>query len=151
LTDHRDRRTWRPRLWVRCLAVTLPILLASTLLYPQALNPTWTAGTPTDQLPALFVMIAVSGFAAWSTLISRVEVDHTNVRIVNPWGRRELPKRLVREVRPGNYGVELVDQNEQTYIALAVQCTRLYRGSRPRWVELEEAVTGRNRDEGSVP
>jgi hypothetical protein len=49
---------WRLRLWVRCLAIAVPLLLASMLLDPQVLNPDWKEGAPADQLPWLAVLWA---------------------------------------------------------------------------------------------
>jgi hypothetical protein len=132
------RREWRPRLWVRCVAVMVPVLLASTLLYPQVLNPDWASGTPSDELPWLAAVIVVSAAAAYAALISRIVVDPPNVRIVNPWGARTLQTADIVAVVPGRFGVEFVSEGGRRYVAFAVQCT----AGPPRWADVAKSVTG---------
>jgi hypothetical protein len=117
------RREWRPRLLVRCVAVVVPLLLASTLLYPQVFNPDWTNGTPSEELPWLAALIVVSAAGAYAALISRIVVDPPRVRIVNPWGARTLQTADVVTVEPGSFGVEFVTEDGRRYVAFAVQCT----------------------------
>ena len=132
------RREWRPRLWVRCVAVVVPLLLASTLLYPQVLNPDWTNGTPPGELPWLAAMIVVSAAAAYAALISRIVVDPPMVRIVNPWGARTLQTADVVAVEPGSFGVEFVTEDGRRYSAFAVQCI----AGPARWADVAKSVTG---------
>lgn len=133
------RREWRPRLWVRCVAVMVPLLLASTLLYPQVLNPDWTNGTPSDELPWLVALIVVSGAAAYAALISRIVVDPPSVRLVNPWGARTLQTADIIAVEPGSFGVVFVSEGGRRHVAFAVQCT----AGAPRWADVAKSVTGR--------
>lgn len=60
---------WRPRLWVRVTACALPLLCASTLLYPGT-HPTWAHGIPAEELPWLGVMIVVTAATAIAALVS---------------------------------------------------------------------------------
>jgi hypothetical protein len=120
----------------------VPVVLASTLLYPQALDPSWTHGTPADQLPWLISYICVTAIVAVCTFIARVTVNDDTVRIVNPWGTHEMSRASVVDVRPGPFGVEFVGASGDRHVALAVRCTAGYVGERPRWVELAHAVTG---------
>lgn len=132
------REEWRPRLWVRCVAVVVPLLLASTLLYPQALNPDWTRGTPSEEFPWMAALLVVSGLAAYAALISRIVVDRTSVRIVNPWGARTLRTADIVAVEPGRFGVEFVTAGGRRYVAFAVQSTAIP----PRWADVARSVTG---------
>jgi hypothetical protein len=117
----------------------VPLLLASTLLYPQVLDPDWTNGTPSDELPWLAAMIVVSAAAAYAALISRIVVDPRSVRIVNPWCARTLQTADIVAVKPGSFGVEFVLEGGRRHVAFAVQCTA---GS-PRWADVAKSVTGR--------
>jgi hypothetical protein len=117
----------------------VPLLLVSTLLYPQVLNPDWTNGTPSGELPWLVAMIVVSGAAAYGALISRIVVDPPRVRLVNPWGARTLQTADIVAVEPGSFGVEFVSVDGRRHIAFAVQCT----AGPPRWADVAKSVTGR--------
>lgn len=132
------RRVWRPRLWVRIVAVMVPLLMASTLLYPQVLNPDWTNGTPQAELPWLAAMVLVSSAAAYAALISKIVVDQTTVRIVNPWGARTLRTDEVVAVEPGSFGVQFVTGGGRRYVGFGVQCT----AGPARWADVAKSVTG---------
>lgn len=136
------QKAWRPRLWVRCLATAVPLLLASTLLYPQVLNPDWTDGTPADELPWLTVLVAAAAAVGYAALVSRIIVDQGTLRIVNPWGARTLPIADIVAVERGSFGVEFVTDDGRRYVGFAVQCTSAPPGRRPRWVDVATAVTG---------
>jgi hypothetical protein len=127
-------------LWVRTVAVMVPPLMASTLLYPKALNPDWTNGTPSAELPWLAAMVLVSSAAAYAALISKIVVDETTVRIVNPWGVRSLQTDEIVAVEPGSFGVEFVTDGDRRYVGFAVQCT----AGPARWADVAKAVTGRS-------
>ncbi len=142
--EDRAGRVWRVRLWVRLLAVAAPLAALSTLLYPQAFNPDWTHGLPRDQWAALAAMVGVLVLAAWSALQSRVVLQGEHLRVVNPWGAKDLLTSEVLEVRPGPYGVEFVLSGGRCVKGFAVQCTYVIVGPEPRWVGVARAVTGRD-------
>jgi hypothetical protein len=133
---------WRPKLWGRIAAVTFLIGNLWSMLYPQALNPSWTDGVPPDELPPALGFILLALALVWCVARSRIEVSADEVLVVNPWGTTKLRKTDVIEVRPGPFGVEFHTERRRT-IGLAVQATALYVGDRPRWVEIAELVTGR--------
>lgn len=136
------REVWRPRLWVRCLASAAPLLLASTFLYPQILNPDWTNGTPREELPWLAGLITVASVMAYAALVSKIVIDQPTLRIVNPWGRRTLRAGDVIAVEPGSFGVQFLTSDGRRHVALAVQCSSAAPGRRPRWVDVAVSVTG---------
>ncbi|MEV6814232.1 hypothetical protein [Micromonospora sp. NPDC051296] len=139
-------QVWRTRLWVRIVAVGLPIALASTFLYPELLNPGWTDGMPADELPWWIGLVGVTAVLAFCVLVSRVTVDDNAVRIVNPWGTHEMARASVVDVRPGPYGVEFIGAAGDRHVALAVQCAGTILAKRPRWLELAQSVTGETPD-----
>jgi hypothetical protein len=124
------------------VAIVVPVLLASTLLYPQVLNPDWTDGTPETELRWLAGLVASTSLVAVAAWVSSIRVGPVDVRVVNPWGTLRLPRSEIVAVRPGPFGVELLT-HEQRHVAFAVQCTVGYLGARPRWVDVAEAITGR--------
>jgi len=134
-------RTWRPQLWVRVAAVLVGALIALGLPFPQLLNPSWAEGTPASELPWALALFGIALMAAVSTWIAKVEVTEEPVRVVNPWGAKSIPRSEVMVVRPGAWGAEFVTAQGRMH-SLAVQCTRVSLGPRPRWVDLAEAVTG---------
>jgi hypothetical protein len=136
------REVWRPRLWVRCVASAAPLLLASTLLYPQILNPDWTNGTPREELPWLAALIIVASVMAYAALVSRIVIDQPTLRIVNPWGSRTLRADDVIAVEPGSFGVQFLTSDGRRQVALAVQCRSVVPGRRQRWVDVAVSVTG---------
>jgi hypothetical protein len=136
-------RTWRPQLWVRLVAVLVAALVGLALLFPQMLNPSWAEGTPASELPWALALFGIALAAAVSTSVSKVEVTEDRVRVVNPWRASSIPRSEVVDVRPGALGVEFVTAQGRALSALAVQCTRVGLGGRPRWIALAEAVTGR--------
>lgn len=136
------REVWRPRLWVRCLASAAPLLLASTLLHPQTLDPGWTNGTPGEELPWLAALIAVATVMSYAALVSKIVIDQPTICIVNPWGRRTLRACDVTAVEPGPFGVQFLTSDGRRHVALAVQCRSVAPGRRQRWVDVAAAVTG---------
>ncbi len=116
----------------------VPLILASTLLYPRALNPNWTNGTPSFELPWLAVVIVVSAVAVYAALRSRIVVDPPSVRIVNPWVRSPFRPLTSSRSSPG-VGESCSERGGRRHIALAVQCTA---GPEP-WADVARAVTGR--------
>lgn len=140
--DDAPPRVWRPRLWIRLLAAAVPLLLASTVLYPGVLNPDWSRDMPSEEMPWMALMVAVTGLVAVATWVSSIRVAPETVRIVNPWGSRRLRRSEIVNVGPGPYGVEL-HTRQRRHVAFAVQCTDGYVGTRPRWVDVVEAITDR--------
>lgn len=136
-------RTWRSQLWVRLIAVLVIALVGLGLLFPQTLNPSWAEGTPASELPWALALFGISLAVAVSAWVSKVEVTEDRVRVVNPWGASWVARSEVVDVRPGALGVQFVTTQGRALSALAVQCTRVGLGGRPRWIDLAEAVTGR--------
>ena len=136
------REVWRPRLWVRCLASAAPLLLASTLLHPQILNPGWTNGTPREELPWLAAMITVAFVMSYAALVSKIVIDRPMLCIVNPWGRRTLRAGDVIAVEPGSFGVQFLTSDGRRHGALAVQCSSVAPDRHQRWVDVAASVTG---------
>jgi hypothetical protein len=137
-----DVRVWRPRLWVRMAAVIALLSLAAMIAVPQAFNPDWTQGLPSDQLPWAIGMIGLAGLFVWCVWTARVEVDSVEVRVIHPWGVRRIPTTDIEEVRPGRLGVEFLDRHGNKTVGFAVQATAAFSGQRPRWVDIAEVVTG---------
>ena len=137
------KRVWRPRLWVRCVAVGVPLLLASTLLYPQVLNPEWASGTPRNEMVWLVVIIAITSVAVGARSCRVWKSTTQPFGLSTPWGSRVVRRDRVKTVAAGSYGVEFITMDGDRLIALAVQATAAYMGDRPRWVDLAIAVTGR--------
>lgn len=136
------REVWRPRWWVRGLATAAPLLLASTLLHPQILNPEWTNGTPREELPWLAALIAVASVMSYAALVSKIVIDRPMLCIVNPWGRRTLRAGDVIAVEPGPFGIQFLTSDGRRHAALAVQCRSAAPGGRQRWVDVAASVAG---------
>jgi hypothetical protein len=133
------RRVWRVRLWVRLLSVAIPLLGLPFVLQPQLFNPDWETGVPTSDLVFEVLFYAVLGMAVWAAFRSRLDVDETVVRVVNPWRVHSFPRAEIRSARSGPWGLELVLADGRVIVVFAVQCVG---GRRPRWVEVARTITG---------
>lgn len=136
------RKVWRPRWWLRGLATGAPLVLASTLLHPQVLNPDWTNGTPRQELPWLAVLLTVASVMSYAALVSKIVIDRPMLCIGNPWGRRILRAGDVVAVEPGPFGVQFRTSDGCRHVALAVQCRSVAPGGNQRWVDVAASVTG---------
>lgn len=133
-----DRQVWRVRLWVRLVAVAVPLAGLPFVFQPQLLNPEWTDGMPVDELLVVMLVYLALGLAAWAVFRSRLELDESWVRVTNPWESRMFLRSAVRSARQGSCGMELVLDDGSVVTVFAVQCV----GS--RWVAAARAVTGRD-------
>lgn len=133
-------RVWRVRLWVRLVAVAIPLAGLPFVLWPWLLNPEWTNGVPANELVFDGIFYLVFGLMIWAAFRSRLDVDEERVRVINPWGTRSFPRGAVRNARAGGLGLELL-LDDRRVIVFAVQCVG---GHRPRWVEVARTITGRD-------
>lgn len=118
-----DRQVWRVRLWVRLVAVAVPLAGLPFVSWPQ--------------LPVVALYLAL-GLVAWAAFRSRLELDESWVRVTNPWESRMFLRSSVRSARQGPWGMELVLDDGSVVTVFALQCV----GS--RWVAAARAVTGRD-------
>ena len=98
---------------------------------------------PADQYPWMATFYVVFAACIWANFRSRIELSGHQLRVTNPWGTSHVDTTDVTEVTPGSWGVEIHRTNHRPLIAFAVQCTFVYLTERPRWVDIAEAVTGR--------
>ncbi|MFJ8960856.1 hypothetical protein ACIRG5_15860 [Lentzea sp. NPDC102401] len=139
------RQVWRVRLWVRIVAVVVPLVGLLFVFQPRLLNPEWTDGLPVVELVVVVLFYVAFGFAAWAAFRSRLELDESWVRVTNPWESKVFLRSAVRSARQGSRGVEFVLDDGSVVTAFALQCV----GSPdadppPRWVAAARAVTGRD-------
>jgi hypothetical protein len=140
-----DRQVWRVRLWVRLVAVAVPLAGLPFVFQPQLLNPEWVDGLPLVELTVVMFLYLALGFAAWAAFRSRLDLDGNLVRVTNPWQSRMFPRSAVTSARQGSYGMELVLDDGSVVVVFALQCV----GSPdsdppPRWVAAARALTGRD-------
>jgi hypothetical protein len=138
-------QVWRVRLWVRLVAVAVPLAGLPFVFWPQLLNPEWTDGLPVVELTAVMFLYLALGFAAWAAFRSRLDLGGNLVRVTNPWQSRMFPRSAVTSARQGSYGMELLLDDGSVVVVFALQCV----GSPdsdppPRWVAAARAITGRD-------
>jgi hypothetical protein len=139
------REVWRVRLWVRLVAVAVPLAGLPFVFQPQLLNPEWVDGLPVVELTGVMFLYLALGFAAWAAFRSRLDLDGNWVRVTNPWQSRMFLRSAVTRARQGSYGMELVLDDGSVVVVFALQCV----GSPdsdppPRWVAAARAITGRD-------
>lgn len=140
-----QRQVWRVRLWVRIVAVVVPLAGLPFVFQPQLLNPEWTGGMPLEDLVVAVLLYAVLGLAVWAAFRSRLDVDESWVRVTNPWASRMFPRSAVRSARQGSYGMEFVLDDGSVVTVFALQCVGSpHADPPPRWVVAARAVTGRD-------
>jgi len=140
-----DREVWRVRLWVRLIAVAIPLVGLPFVFQPQLLNPEWVDGLPVVELIVVMFFYVALGFAVWAAFRSRLELNGNWVRVTNPWQSRMFLRSAVRSARQGSYGMELLLDDGSVVVVFALQCV----GSPdsdppPRWVAAARAITGRD-------
>lgn len=142
VTPPSARRTWRVRGWIRAPTIAAPLLFLAPLIWPTAVNPTWTHGTPTGEYPWIGLFYAIFAGGIWASHRARIELTGTTLTITNPWGTTTIHTNDVTAVTPGSWGAQIHRTGHRPLTAFAVQSTDLFFRNRPRWVDLAHAVTG---------
>ncbi|XVV02651.1 PH domain-containing protein [Actinosynnema sp. CA-248983] len=147
------RKVYRVRLWVRLTSVAVPLLGLFSFIAPEFVNPEWENGIPLSEAAVVATIYLVLGLAIWAAFRSRLDVDDHFVRVVNPFNTQSFPRADVRTARAGTRGLELILEDGRVVVVFAIQCVAGTGtpGSRPRWVEVARAVTGRDPDTGFIP